>query len=135
MQNLDQRMQQYQSMALEAQIENATPHTLITLLLQGAKTHITAALHHLQNNQIKEKGEHLGKAISIVEYLQTCLNHQQGLEIAENLDNLYDYIKMTLLKASLQKDREMLLHANQLIDNIYQGWQAMPQNPTPARDV
>lgn len=113
---------QYKNIALETQVEAASAHELISMLLQGARTHITTAQANIGRNQLKEKGENLSRAISIIDGLKTCLNHNQGGEIAENLDNLYDYIQQNILKASLHKDVALLNHVNILLANIHQAW-------------
>ncbi|HAU0994379.1 TPA: flagellar export chaperone FliS, partial [Legionella pneumophila] len=95
---------QYKAIELQTRIETASPHELIDLLLQGARSHIATAQGNIQRNQIKEKGEHIGKAISIIEGLKMSLNHDKGGEIAENLLQLYDYVQQILLKANLKND-------------------------------
>ena len=116
---------QYQSIALETQVETATPHEQISLLLQGARTFIATAQGNIQRNQIKEKGEHIGRAISIIEGLKVCIDHGNGGEIASNLDKLYAYIQNVLLKASSKNDADLLAHANVLLGNIQQAWDAI----------
>jgi flagellar protein FliS len=116
---------QYQSIAIETQVETATPHEQISMLLQGARTFIATAQGNIQRNQIKEKGEHIGRAISILDGLKVCIDHGNGGEIASNLDKLYSYIQQALVKASLKNDAELLAHANILLGNIQQAWEAI----------
>jgi flagellar protein FliS len=118
-------MDQYEAISLETKVDTASQHELINMLLQGARTHIATAQGNIQRHQLKEKGEHLGRAITIIDGLKACLNHNQGGEIAENLDKLYDYIQQNILKASLHKDAELLAHVNILLANIHQAWQAI----------
>lgn len=120
---------QYKSIELQTRIETATPHELIELLLQGARSHIATAQGHIQRNQIKEKGEHIGKALSIVEGLKLSLNREKGGEIAINLGQLYDYIQHILLKANLNNDEDLLAQSNRLLAEIHQAWQAINSNP------
>lgn len=117
--------QQYENISLETQLETATPHELISMLLEGARTHIAMAQGNIQRHQWKEKGEHLGRAINIIEGLKTCLDHHEGEEIADNLDKLYDYIQHNILKASLHRDADLLIHVNVLLGNIHEAWQAI----------
>lgn len=119
---------QYKSIELQTRIDTASPHELIELLLQGARSHIATAQGNIQRNQIKEKGEHLGKALSIVEGLKTSLNHEQGGEIAANLLSLYDYIQQILLKANLSNDEDLLAQANLLLAEVHQAWQSINSN-------
>ncbi|HAT7004146.1 TPA: flagellar export chaperone FliS [Legionella pneumophila subsp. pneumophila] len=116
---------QYKAIELQTRIETASPHELIDLLIQGARSHIATAQGNIQRNQIKEKGEHIGKAISIIEGLKMSLNHDKGGEIAENLLQLYDYVQQILLKANLKNDEDLLAQSNMLLAEVHQAWQAI----------
>ncbi|CEK10878.1 flagellar export chaperone FliS [Legionella hackeliae] len=123
-----QALEQYKSIELQTRIETASPHELIHLLLQGARSHIATAQGNIQRNEISEKGEHIGKSISIVEGLRTSLDHENGGEIAANLDRLYEYIQRILLKANLDNDVNLLIQANTLLADIHQAWQEIRDN-------
>lgn len=127
-----QALEQYKSIELQTRIETASPHELIHLLLQGARSHIATAQGNIQRNQVSEKGEHIGKTISIIEGLRTSLDHESGGEIAENLDKLYEYIQRILLKANLDSDVELLTQANNLLGEIHQAWLEIRGTITPA---
>lgn len=118
-------LNQYKSIEIQTRIDTASPHELIELLLQGARSHIATAQGNIQRNQIKEKGEHIGKALSIVEGLKASLNHEEGGEIAVNLLNLYDYIQQILLKANLKNDENLLAESNLLLAEVHQAWQSI----------
>ncbi|HRD70106.1 MAG TPA: flagellar export chaperone FliS [Legionella sp.] len=119
---------QYKSIELQTRIDTASPHELIELLLQGARSHIATAQGNIQRNQIKEKGEHIGKALSIIEGLKTSLNHEQGGEIATNLLSLYEYIQNILLKANLNNNEDLLAQSNLLLAEIHHAWQLINSN-------
>lgn len=116
-------LNQYKAIDLQSRIETASPHELIDLLLQGARTHIATAQGNIQRNEIKEKGEHIGKALSIIEGLKSSLNQDQGGEIAINLLRLYEYIQQILLKANLNNDEDLLAQSNLLLSQVHQAWQ------------
>ncbi len=120
-----QVLNEYKSIELQTRIDTASPHELIELLLQGARSHIATAQGNIQRNQIKEKGEHIGKACSIVEGLKMSLNQEQGGEIAKNLLKLYDYIQQLLLKANLNNDEDLLTQSNLILSEIHQAWQSI----------
>lgn len=119
---------QYKSIELQTRIESASPHQLIDLLLQGARSHIATAQGNIQRNQISEKGEHIGKAISIIEGLKTSLNHDKGGELASNLDKLYDYVQQILLKANIDNNIELLTQSNLLLAEIHEAWQQIKKD-------
>lgn len=122
-----QAVDQYKSIELQTRIESASPHELIDLLLQGARSNIATAQGNIDRNQIGEKGAHISKAISIIEGLRTSLDFERGGEIAINLNQLYDYIQQTLLKANIESNKELLGEANHLLSEIHHAWQEMPK--------
>lgn len=112
----------YKSVDLETRIETASPHELIAMLLQGTKNHIQAAETSLQHNKISDKGEHVSKAIGILDYLRSSLNHENGGDLSANLDKLYEYIQHILLKGNLKNDPALLKESVTLIGNIQDAW-------------
>lgn len=118
-------LDQYKSIELKSRVESASPHELIELLLQGARTHIATAQGNIMRKEIKEKGEHIGKALSIIEGLKVSLDHEKGGDIAANLLKLYDYIQQILTRANLYNDEKLLAEANLLIADIHQAWQGI----------
>lgn len=114
-----------QTLELKTQVETASPHGLIDLLLQGARSNIAKAQGNIQRKQIKEKGEHIGKALGIVEGLKTSLNPEKGGEITVNLKQLYEHIQESLLQANRNNDEALLAHANGLLAEIHEAWQGI----------
>lgn len=117
-----QAVKQYKSIDLQARIEEASPYELILLLLQGARSHIASAINHIQHQQPSQKGERIGKTISILDELRNSLNHDVDSEMTDNLDQLYDYIQRILLKANLDNSIDLLQEANALLDQVHSAW-------------
>lgn len=120
-----QASEAYKSVDLQSRIEAATPHELINLLFQGARTNISSAIGCMQRNQIKEKGEHISKAISILDGLKGSLNMDQGGLVAKNLLSLYDQIQNLLVKANFHNNEELLTKSNQLLSEVHEAWMAI----------
>lgn len=125
-----QGINHYKKIELQTRIDAASPHELINLLLQGARTHIATAQGNIERQEIQEKGEHISKALSIIEGLKTSLNHEQGGKIAENLYQLYGYIEYLLLKANRNNDQELLAQSNSLLAQVHQAWQDVTPSHT-----
>ena len=83
---------QYKSVGNQSGIENASPHRLIQMLLDGALDRINSAKGAIKRGDIQSQGTNISSAISIIGGLQSSLNMEKGGEIAANLDNLYDYM-------------------------------------------
>jgi flagellar protein FliS len=113
----------YARIGVESGILSASPHQRIVMLFDGYQTSIRVARLHLQAGNIAEKGNAITKAINIVSQgLRASLDHEQGGEIAEQLDQLYDYIIRLLLRANLNNDEAALTTAAELLENIAAAW-------------
>ncbi|MCC5791823.1 MAG: flagellar export chaperone FliS [Legionellaceae bacterium] len=119
---------QYQNLELSTRIEEASPHELINLLLQGARTNIATAKGCIQRGNTKGKGEHIGKAIDIIDGLKSCLDYDNGGDIASNLGQLYDYIQQVLLRANLDSSESLLTEANTLLTEVHEAWQSITES-------
>lgn len=119
------QLNKYKSVDIQTRIEAATPHELIELLLQGARNHISSATGYMKNKNMKDKGEHLGKAMDIIENLKTSIDHQKGGDVAVSLMQFYKSIQGLLLNANLNNDEDLLIRANDLLAEILEAWRAI----------
>lgn len=117
-------LQQYQRVGVQSEVDNASPHRLVQMLMAGAAARIAAAMRHLARGAVAEKGQSISLAISIIAGLRASLDKERGGEIAENLDGLYDYMTRRLLEANLKNDRVMLEEVQSLLKRIRDGWDA-----------
>ncbi|KIQ02568.1 MULTISPECIES: flagellar export chaperone FliS [Pseudomonas] len=120
-------MRQYQNVNTQAQAVDASPHRLIQMLMEGGLTRLAQARGAMEREQFAMKGELIGKAIGIIGGLRAGLNLEQGGELAENLDNLYDYMTRRLLEANLKNSVEPLDEVAGLLRNVKTGWDAIAQ--------
>lgn len=121
-------MNQYKQVGTKAAIETADPHTLIQMLINGAIERINSAKLCMTQQRVAEKGEHISRAISIIDGLKTSLDMNAGGEIADNLAALYDYMQRQLLQANLQDQPAYLDEVLSLLNEIRAGWMAIPQD-------
>jgi flagellar protein FliS len=125
----------YAKVGTESGAMSASPHQLITMLFEGAKTAIAMARHHMANNEISAKGHAISKAINIVDNgLKASLDPEAGgmagAELVADLSAFYDYVTQRLLFANLRNDPALLDEADRLLDNISSAWREIdPQQP------
>ena len=113
----------YQKVGVDAAIEVADPHRLILLLFAGAKAAIGNARAAMKQQQIAAKGEAISKAVDIISNgLKVSLDLEQGGEVAGQLDALYDYLVMRLLRANLDNDLSALEEVAGLLEEIHGAW-------------
>ena len=119
-------MRQYQSVNTQAKAVDASPHRLIQMLMEGGLTRLAQARGAMERQQYSLKGELIGKAIAIIGGLRTGLDLAQG-ELAQNLDNLYDYMVRRLSEANLNNTVEPLDEVAGLLRDVKTGWDAIAQ--------
>ena len=124
---------EYTRLALRTDIETASPHRLILLLMDGAIEKIRAARTALARGNIAAKGSNITWAMSIIDGLRASLNHERGGQIAANLDALYDYMMRTLVAANLRNDDAKLAEVDRLMGEIRSGWKGIESQVEGAR--
>lgn len=118
-------IEQYQNTAKE-NVATADPHRIIQMLLQGALDRIATAKGYMQRGEIAEKGKYIGKAISIIQGLQTSLNFEEGGDLSADLEQLYDYMTRKLMEANRDNTIALLDEVTQLLTTIKEGWDGIP---------
>lgn len=119
-------MQQYRQNHVQGTVDSATPHRLVQMLMEGVQEKLIAAKGYMANKNIAKKGEHISWAISIIDSLRACLNHELGGEVSQNLNRLYDYMETRLLEANLKNDPAMIDEVGMLMAQIKRGWDEIP---------
>ena len=119
---LNKGLAQYQQVNTESGVENATPHRLIQMLMEGVLQRLAEAKGALQRSAVSDKGEAIGKALSIVGGLRDSLNREVGGEMAENLDDLYEYMQRRLLEANITNSEDIIDEVMALMRTIKSGW-------------
>lgn len=123
---ISRAMGQYKQVGTQVSVDSADPHQLIVMLFDGALERIAVAKGAIERGDIKEKGQKIGRAIAIIDGLRASLNKDVGGDIAENLDNLYDYMQRRLFDANLRSDIAALDEVADLIKEIKSAWMAIP---------
>uniref|UniRef100_UPI000D338964 flagellar export chaperone FliS n=1 Tax=unclassified Variovorax TaxID=663243 RepID=UPI000D338964 len=117
----------YARVGVETSVMSASPHQLIVMLFDGAKSAIGMARHHMAAGETEAKGRAISKAIGIVDNglkaaLDATAAGPAGAELVANLSALYDYVVRRLFQANLHDDLQALDEAAQLLDNVASAW-------------
>ena len=120
-----QALQEYTKVGNETEIDGATPHRLIQMLMEGALERISKAKLAINEHHVSEKGELIGSAISIIGGLRDSLDHDAGGQIASNLEVLYEYATHRLLEANIKDDVSILTEVSGLLLEIKTAWDAI----------
>lgn len=119
-------LKQYKNVDLNAAVENATPHELISMLFKGALEALAKAKGAIERKDISLRTQQINKATQIIVNLKGTLDLEAGGELAENLDNLYDYMVRTLMQANRDNNAEQVTEVAGLLSEVFQGWAAIP---------
>lgn len=118
---------QYQDVAVSSGVHAADAHGLIRMLLAAAIDRIAAAKIASRNGDAAMAGQRIGQAVAMVTELRSCLDHQQGGDIAADLDRLYDYLQRRLTEANRRQDGNILQESMDLLAQIHEAWVAIRQ--------
>jgi len=116
---------EYQKMDTQHEIEAATPHRLVQLMMERVLSKIAIAKTQMERRAVVEKGKYIGDAIGIICGLQASLNHKPDAELSGNFDALYDYMTRRLLEANLRDDPDILSEVTGLMREIKEAWDAI----------
>jgi flagellar protein FliS len=87
--------------------------------------HLHCAARALEEGDAREKGVRLSRALNAIGELRSVLDHEQGGEVAANLDRLYGYFIAQLTEANINRDpapvHEVARHWAQLLES----WKAL----------
>lgn len=106
----------------KTQISQTDPVSLIVILYDGALSRIVQARQRFHKGDFLYGGLALTKTQAIVAELRKSLNHEEGGEIAANLDRLYGYLHDLLVSAIRENRVEPLDEASALLSELRSAW-------------
>jgi flagellar protein FliS len=122
---MDSATQAYRQISARSEIEGASPHRLIQLMMERVVTKVALAEKYMETESVAEKGVHIGDAISLIDGLQVSLNHKPDERMAGNFDALYEYMKRRLLEANIKNDLSLLKEVSGLMQELKSAWDAI----------
>ena len=110
----------------ESDVAIASPMELVALTYERL-----LELLRLGEERMRQSGdaaEPLGKALQLItDGLQSCLNAQQGGEVASNLNLLYNWACAEILRARLRSEPQRLLAVRQVLSPVAQAWRVQAE--------
>ena len=127
----------YARVGVESSAMSASPHQVIVMLFDGAKTAIGMARHHMASGDIQARANAISKAIGIVDNglragLDPAAAGPDGANLVANLTALYDYVVRRLLQANLRNDPTALDEVDNLLESIASAWREIGGASQPA---
>jgi flagellar secretion chaperone FliS len=119
---------------LEAEVMNADPVKLVTLLFRGALTAVASARAAFASGNVAERARQVSKAWAIVNELRQSLNHQTGGDISRQLSELYEYAGARLLAANAEQSEKALSDAAAVLTTLSEAWEGIHVQPQRAAE-
>lgn len=79
-----------------------------------------------EEKNARHRSKNLSKSLSIIYGLQTSLDFDKALEIANNLFQLYEYCRHEIIRGFSQKIEDGIVKAIDVIKQILEGWEVLP---------
>ena len=79
----------------------------------------------IQKEVALKKSKNMSKCLSIIYGLQTSLDFDKAPEIAGNLFQIYEFVRLKVIKGFTNKDADGVNQAYEVINEILSGWKDM----------
>ncbi|NBP46427.1 MAG: flagellar export chaperone FliS [Betaproteobacteria bacterium] len=116
----------YGAVQVMSGVASADNVQLIQMLFDGFLESLCVAKGHILNNAIEEKSKSISRASRIVVGLQGALDFQRGGELAQNLNDLYNYVLRRLIHVNVRNDLQALEEIHGLMQDVAEAWQNLP---------
>jgi flagellar secretion chaperone FliS len=120
---------QYRSVRSHGLVAEASPARLVQIMFEQILTHLATAqgcMGRIENNlpltDVISKGNALGKAIRLINQLNSTLDMERGQKIAQNLRALYVYMLARLTQANVTNDSNIVAEVASLVQKVKTGW-------------
>ncbi|MEJ2609663.1 MAG: flagellar export chaperone FliS [Candidatus Thiodiazotropha sp.] len=113
----------------------ATPFRLVQMLMNGALDGMANARGSILRKDHEARHNEINWIISVIDALRGALDFENGGEIANNLDMLYDYMNRRLYIADIEQDVAPIDEVASLLKEIKTAWDAMPEVIQNATDI
>ena len=110
-------------------VDSASPEQLIVILYNGCLQWLAMAKKELEKNKEERVpnwtnfSHQMKMSVSIIEHLQDSLNHDINQQFADQLFNLYEFLKSNLMRSNIEKSQEKMDFCVKIISDLKSGWQ------------
>ena len=112
---------QYQRQA----ILTASKEKLVVMLYDGALRFMDRGLQAFESGNTAGVGEALSKAFAVVGELRSTIDHDQGGEVARDLERLYGFVQDRIVSANRDRESNHLVEAREIMATLKEGWDAI----------
>ena len=118
----------YKKGNLKQEVSQADPHKLTLMLMQGALDKLAYTKGCIGRKEYAGKSEHISRATAILMNLRDTLELEPGVEVADNLYALYEYMIQRLIDANVQNSLKIVDEVINLLLPIKIAWSQIPES-------
>jgi flagellar protein FliS len=113
----------------EGLVAEASPTRLVQIMYEQIVSELAVAqgcMQRIKNNlplpEVIAKGKAMGKAIRLINQLNSTLDMERGQAVAANLHSLYIYMLARLTQANAINDSHIVAEISALVRKVKSGW-------------
>lgn len=106
----------------QTSVTTASRGQVLLMLYEGCIKFCKMAIDATKARNLADKGTYILKVQDIINELSITLNHEQGGEVAKELERLYNYMVDQLTEANIKNDHKPLEIVLKLLETLYEGW-------------
>lgn len=111
-----------QNIYKQNQILNASPKKLVVLLYDGCIKNLRLAENSIAEKNVEQANTALLKAQNIIAELASTLNIEQAGQIAQDLNDIYEYLMTKLIEANRTKDVTIIQKNREMLEELREAW-------------
>ncbi|WP_026674956.1 flagellar export chaperone FliS [Alkalihalobacterium bogoriense] len=124
-------MKVFQVITKEA-LHKKSPEEITALLYEALCVNLEQAMNAIEQKEFMEANHKLQKANDIVCRLGAGINYEAGI-IADQLDNLYNYISDKIIEANYTKEVRCVEEALKIVTELMSSWNKAMKNKDDAQ--
>jgi flagellar protein FliS len=106
----------------EAAVQGSSPVRLVIQLYEQAIDDLRRARAALDRGDIEARTRHLNHAILVLGHLQSSLDRERGVAVAQNLDRFYDVVRAALVEAQVRQSAVAIEQQIALLMQVHKCW-------------
>jgi flagellar protein FliS len=118
----------------EVAVRGASPVRLVICLYEQAIADLRRAIMALEQGDIEARTRAINHALTVIAQLQGSLDMERGGDVAQNLQQFYNSVRIGLVEAQSQQSRGILEQQISQLMLVHEAWQeverelAMPKS-------
>ena len=122
--NYNASMKHYVNNDIVAKTSSDNPHKIIEEILKDLVKNMQTLASSLDHEPVISsiKSNSFSKSLTAIYILQSSLDFEVGGQIAENLFQIYEFSKESIMKGFTKRDSKIVYDAIPPIDEILDGW-------------